>query len=143
MCYKSACYTPWEKPHFKRHFRQHVKRRWKQRMAAWWLPPINVEELDDRYEIYLYAAGYSKEDFQVKLEDNTLILSVDEPPSDRDKGVNWRKREFHAGSFERYFELNEKIDKEAISAKYEEGILKVILPKLAGAETLRQDIDVV
>ena len=44
--------------------------------------------------------------------------------------------------FVREFELSEKIDQDGISAKYEEGILKVTLPKLPGFETVRKDIGI-
>ena len=54
-----------------------------------------------------------------------------------------RVRGYTPGSFERHFTLNPKIDREGLSAKYEEGILTVILPKKEGSETFRQDIEIV
>ena len=139
MCYKSGYHSHWGGHHHK-HFRKQARKRWRQRMAAWWMPPVNIEEQDDHYTIYLYAAGYAKEDFQVRLEDDTLLIAVDKGTSN---DIKWRKQEFYAPGFERYFELNDKVDREKISAKYEEGILKVTLPKLEGAQTVHQDIDIV
>ena len=106
----------------------------------WNTPPVNVKEHDDSYELYVYAAGYAKEDFQVNLKDNTLVIKVDN--KDVVDSPNWRRQEFYAQGFERHFELNEKIDKEAISAKYVDGVLIVALPKLAGFESSSQDITV-
>jgi HSP20 family protein len=106
----------------------------------WNTPPVNVKELDDSYELHVYAAGYAKEDFQVNLKDNKLVIAVDN--KDVVDSPNWRRQEFYAQGFERHFDLNEKIDKEAISAKYVDGVLIVTLPKLAGFESSSQDIAV-
>jgi HSP20 family molecular chaperone IbpA len=54
-----------------------------------------------------------------------------------------KRREFDPRGFKRIFELNEKIDKENITATYQEGVLKIRLPKLAGMETYRKNIDIV
>lgn len=115
-------------------------RRHRRRAAFWNTPPVNVQELDDRYELWLFAAGYQKEDFEVKLRDHTLVIRVANKEEEIVESRNWRRREFHARGFERYFDLNEKIDTAGIAAKYEEGILKVILPKLEGMETQRQEV---
>ncbi len=134
MCYKSDYY------HRGRH---HARKNWKNRFMHYNYPAVNVEELDNRYEIYLFAAGYQKEDFQVAVRDNTLIIGVDKPSLDDGNSNHWRRQEFRPINFERQFELNEKINTETISAKYEEGILKVTLPKRAGFETSRKDVQVV
>ena len=138
MCRARAYHSHWGK-HHRRH---HAKKWWKQRMAnAWGYPPVNVEELDDRYEITLFAAGYAKDDFKIALKDNNLSISV-EAKEHEEQEFHWRRNEFKPGGFERHFRLNEKIDKSEIGAKYEEGILKVVLPKKSGFETLRQDIEI-
>lgn len=111
-------------------------------MSAWSYPPVNVEELDDCYEIQLFAAGYVKGDFKISLEGNTMRIAVEKPDNEESEKRYSRQLQFKPGNFERYFELNDKIDTEAIVAKYEEGVLKVTLPKLAGSETTRQNIDV-
>ena len=112
-------------------------------MGHWGYPPANVEELDNRYEIRIFAAGYEKSDFQVGLQDNDLLISVKKSYSEEEQATNERRRGFIPGNFERHFQLNEKIDKNGISAKYEAGILTVALPKREGFETIRQDIDIV
>ncbi len=143
MCYSRANYPHWGRHHH--HPRHHARRWWKNKMAqAWGYPPVNVEELDDRYEILLYAAGYDKGEFDISLKDNTLIVNAEKPDQEREEApeMNWRRLEFRPRGFERYFELNEKIDKDAISAQYADGVLKVTLPKKDGSETFRKDIEV-
>ena len=110
---------------------------------AWGYPPVNVEELDDRYEILFYAAGYAKTDFKVNLNDDTLTIAVNKPENDWSADWDTRgRKQFTPGSFERRFVLNEKIDQASITAKYEEGILKITLQKKPGYERSRQDIEV-
>jgi len=149
MCYRTAHHPHWGRHHArhhaggKQHGRHHGGHHWKSRFAAQWgYPPVNVEEHDDKYVIALYAAGYDKTDFQVKLEDNMLIISVDKPENESDHYFERRRFQFKPGSFQREFELNDKIDKDGISAKYEEGILNVTLPKLPGFETIRKDVGI-
>lgn len=138
MCNHSAYHPHWGK----HHHGHHAGRHWKQQFAQWGYPPVNVEELDDQYEVSVYAAGYSKTDFQVKLEGDLLVIAVDKPENERDPFYGHRRMQFKPGSFQKEFRLNDKIDKEAIGAKYEEGILTVTLPKLAGFETVKKDIGI-
>ena len=122
------------------HRRHHAKRAWKNKMIArFGFPPVNVNELDDNYEVQLFAAGYEKEDFKINLKDNLLVVSVEKfEKEDWNRGF----MNFQPGNFERQFELNDKIDKDTITAKYENGVLTLTLPKLEGFETVRKDIDV-
>lgn len=142
MRYKTACH-----PRYGRRHRRHQARKWwKQKFAAMHgFPPVNVEEKDNRYEIQLFAAGYAKEDFKISLEDDHLLKvaatkAQEELSSDKD--FYWSQVNFKPGNFERYFELNDKINREVISAKYEEGVLTVTLPKLEGEENKRQEIKI-
>ena len=104
-------------------------------------PPVNVQELDDRYEIFLVAPGLEREDFNISLVENIMIISVDKKETtEKEENGKWKRKEFSVGGFKRKFELNEKIDLESIKAKYGDGILQVTLSKLEGEETLRKDI---
>ena len=128
------------KHHFKRKFRKMMKHKYAQGRGGHF-PKVNVQELDDRYELFVYAAGYAKGDFKVDLSDNTLIISVNSTTKN-ESNYNWRRQEFQPRKFERQFELNDKIDKDAIEAKYEDGILKVTLAKKEGFETIRRTVDI-
>ena len=119
--------------------------RWAKRRGAfrssWFYPPVNIQELDDRYEVFLFAPGLTKEDFEISLKDNLLTISAKEKHQDETSGGGyWKRKEFVAGGFERKFELNEKIDLDSIKAKYEGGVLQLTLAKLEGEETFRKDI---
>ena len=107
-------------------------------------PPVNVQELDDRYGIFLVAPGLEREDFNISLVENMMTIRVakketKEKEKEKEDGT-WKRKEFSTEGFQRKFELNEKIDLDSIKAKYEDGILQVTLSKLAGEETVCKDI---
>jgi HSP20 family protein len=140
MCYGKAYHHKWA--HHPRHHHSAKKARrqgWRGHQF-WNQPPVNIQELDDRYELWLFAAGYQKADFQVHLKDDTLLIRVVPQEGELVDTDNWRRREFRPTQFERQFELNDKIDRDAISAKYEDGILKLTLSKKAGMESQSQDV---
>lgn len=115
-----------------------LKKAWKENLrAALSNPPANVKELDDRYELHLFAPGFEKSDFVIALTDQNLSISVEVKKDDEQ---NWKRKEHTLRGFVRQFALNDKIDKAAILAKYENGVLIISLPKLEGFETSRQEI---
>ncbi len=144
MCYRKGFYRGWGSHQHQHSKRPHHAKRWaKQEVSSDWnYPPVNVQELADRYELYMYAAGYEKTDFSILVSENALIISVDKKENDDRDLFNWRRYEFRSDKFQRRFELDEKVDKEAIKAEYKDGILTVILPKLEGFETFSQEIEI-
>lgn len=142
MCGRQAYHSGhWAKHHhYGKGYGHPARKFWKKMARAFNYPPVNVQELDDRFELLVYAAGYNKSDFQLKLKDDLLIISAEKQKNDDGTATNWRRKEFYAGGFERQFELSEKIDKAGIAAKYTDGVLVVTLPKLEGFETKSQDI---
>lgn len=102
--------------------------------------PVNIEELDAGYELYLFAPGLTKADFKISQSDDLLTISYQKPELVPDESERWLHKEYKRRSFERSFLLNDKVDVENISAKYEQGVLQVTLPKLPGMESSTQDI---
>lgn len=115
--------------------------KWAKRQAAWRQgPAVNVEESSDKYELSVYAAGYEKSNFSLALEDDILTVSAsvsqEEPGADR----NWRRREYTPRAFSRRFELNDKVNQEAITAAYNDGVLLITLPKKEDAQSSKHEI---
>ena len=146
MCNRNSFYNAIKRHHHACHEhgrRSHSSRPFKRKHAesGWNYPPVNVRETDDKYEMFVYAAGYDKSDFEILVNDNTLVIRVDVPEEDMEV-LRWRRYEFQPRKFARRFDLHEKIDREEIKAKYVNGVLEVILPKAQGFETRRYDVGV-
>jgi HSP20 family protein len=76
------------------------------------------------------APGMEKEDFQITLEGNMLNISSSRKNHKEEKDENYIRREFSYQSFRRSIELAENVvDEEHIEARYENGVLKLTIPK--------------
>lgn len=93
------------------------------------IPSANVIENDSEFKLELAAPGFDKKDFKVEIQDGMLNISAEKEQSSEEKKENYRKKEFSYSSIRRSFALPENVKDETIDAKYENGILKVILPK--------------
>ncbi len=92
-------------------------------------PSVNVLEEDHAYKLEVAAPGLAKEDFSVELKEGQLILSAEKTVEKEDKTDNYTRREFNFNSFKRVFRLPEGIAEEGVEAKYENGVLHILLPK--------------
>ena len=94
------------------------------------IPSVNVKEDNDNYQIEVAAPGMKKDDFKLKLENNVLSISSERKEEKEESKENYSRREFSYQSFQRSFTLPEgHIQHENISAKYNDGILTIELPK--------------
>jgi HSP20 family protein len=92
-------------------------------------PPVNIVEKNDFYHIELAAPGMEKADFNVKLDGKTLTISTEKKEEKSTENEKLIRKEFSYKSFNRSFTVDDKIDAANITAKYENGILKLDLPK--------------
>lgn len=102
------------------------------------MPAVNVSDHDHNYELHLAAPGMKKEDFQININDNVLVIRAERKAERKDDESAYTRREFRYHSFERRFTLPENINQEKIEARYEDGILKVSLPKMPILEAERE-----
>jgi HSP20 family protein len=96
---------------------------------AQFVPAVNLSEDETQYHVELSAPGFDKNDFKIELNDGILSVSGKHQTQTEAKEKNFTRKEFNFGSFQRSFSLPEEINQEAIDAKYENGILKIALPK--------------
>ena len=95
-------------------------------------PAINVKETDKGYTVELAAPGLKKEDFNVHINDEgNLIVKMEQKQENKeeDKNARYLRREFSYSKFEQTLILPDDVDKNKISAKVENGVLTVELPK--------------
>ena len=95
-----------------------------------YVAPTNIYESAVGYHLELLVPGRNKEDFKVNIENKMLTISFEKPAETENKDYKTIKREFTFNTFKRSFNLDEKINAEAIQAKYENGVLKFFLPKV-------------
>ena len=95
------------------------------------IPAVNIKETADNYEVEVAAPGMSKKDFKVQLEGNALTIGSEKTSEKEEKDdVRFTTREFSYQSFSRTFNLQkEVVDTEKIQAKYEDGVLRLLIPK--------------
>ncbi len=104
--------------------------------------PVNIKETDTAYELHLVAPGLKKDDFKLNLEQNILTISFEQKEESKETTDKWIRNEYHHRSFKRSFTMNEKVNASGITAKYEDGILYVTLPKRENEEKTSQQITV-
>jgi HSP20 family protein len=91
--------------------------------------PVNIHETDEAFHIEMNAPGRSKEDFSISVEENTLTIGYEKKQEQETNSHKTIRREFSFETFKRSFNLGEEINAEGIQAKYENGVLKLFLPK--------------
>lgn len=93
------------------------------------MPAVNVTETDDHFRIYVAAPGFEKNDFNINVENNTLSISSEKQLEEKQDGERISRREYSYGSFQRSFNLPVTVDTDKIKANYENGVLKISIPK--------------
>jgi HSP20 family protein len=101
----------------------------KDAQQAYAVVPVNIHETNEGYHVELNAPGRNKEDFKVNVENGLLTISYEKKENTEQKDYKTIRREFSFRSFKRSFTLDEKINADAIQARYENGVLKLYLPK--------------
>lgn len=101
-------------------------------------PKTNIVEHDEAYVLEMTVPGMNKDNIQLEVENNTLMVqgSVEERKDD-EESPNFYRREFRIGAFKRSFELPKNVDVESIDANYKDGILLIRLPKMEKLESKR------
>jgi len=92
-------------------------------------PAVNVLEEEDRFELHVAAPGLKKNDFDVQVENGVLSVSAEREEEEKKEEDNFTRREFSYTSFHRQFTLPENVEDEDIKAEYEDGVLKIRIPK--------------
>ncbi len=97
-------------------------------------PAANIFETEKEFKIELLLPGFKKEDVQLVQKENLLTIKVDNVEEDKKEEYKYEHREFGAYNFEKQYRLPKSVDSEKISAKFENGILNVLLPKKEEAQ---------
>lgn len=93
------------------------------------VPAVNISEEKDAFKLSLAAPGMSKADFNVDVDGDTLTISAEKEEKKENKDEKVSREEYNYSSFTRTFRLPDGVKKESISAVYQDGVLKLTLPK--------------
>lgn len=120
------------------------------------MPPANIIEEEKSFRIEMAVPGYQKSDFDLELDKDLLTVGLkseeqksensgegqkkESQHKENENNSRYIKREFGYDGFCRSFRLSDKVDKENIQAKYENGILKISIPK--SNEMLNRSIEI-
>jgi HSP20 family protein len=98
------------------------------------VPDVNISETDGRYHLEMAAPGLKKEDFNISVDGELITISSEKETETKREDKDYSRREYNYSSFSRSFTLPELVDQEKISAQYQDGILKLELPKKSSAQ---------
>ena len=95
------------------------------------IPAVNIKETAENFEVEMAAPGMRKEDFRVELDGNNLTISSEtRNENEMKEGDRYTRREYSYQSFQRSFTLPKNVvDVDQIGAKYENGVLNLLIPK--------------
>ena len=95
------------------------------------IPAVNIKETNETFEVEMAAPGMTKNDFKIELEGTLLTISSEKSNQTEEKeGDRYSRREFSYESFQRSFTLaKDVLDAEKIKAIYEDGVLRLLIPK--------------
>jgi HSP20 family protein len=93
------------------------------------VPKVDIIEDEKAFEIHLALPGMSKEYFKIDLKDNQLTVSGERKFKNGVEEKNYRSVETQYGAFSKIFVLPENVNAERIEAKYNNGILELVVPK--------------
>ena len=100
------------------------------------VPAANVFEHEKDFMIHLAVPGMTKEDFHMAIDNNNLVITAEIEKESELKDAEFTRREYNFSSFKRTFMLPDYVNPEMVEAKYEAGILKILIPK---HEALKRD----
>jgi HSP20 family protein len=103
---------------------------WFDTSSAITVPAVNITENANDYKISVAAPGLKKNDFHINVDGNMLTISAEKEETKEEKeGENYTRKEYNYSSFSRSFTLPQEVNREKIEASYEDGVLKLVLPK--------------
>jgi HSP20 family protein len=105
-------------------------------------PNIDLHETDQAYEVTAELPGLEQRDVELTLRENALILAGEKRAEheEKDGGRRWSERTF--GRFERTIGLPEEVDADKVEAKFNNGVLKITLPKNPKAKDKTRKIEI-
>lgn len=101
----------------------------------------DIKEDEENYYIESELPGLDRDDIQVEIDDNTLIISATNEEEVEKEETNYIRRERRSGTYQRTFRLD-NVNEDNIEAEYNDGILNITLPKEEPGKPEKRVIDI-
>lgn len=105
-------------------------------------PAANIIDNEKDFTIQMAIAGMNKDDFNIKIEDDMLTISVERKEVEEKDELNYTRREFRFDGFSRSFTMPDIVDQEKIKADYNNGLMTITLPKSDEAKIKGREIKI-
>lgn len=89
----------------------------------------DITENDDNYELTIDLPGYEKNEISVEIKDGSLVISAEKKEEKEEKEKNYLHKERFYGKCSRSFYVGNNVNTDDIKASYDNGILKLTVPK--------------
>ncbi len=107
-----------------------------------WYPAVDLKENESEFKLVAELPGLKRDDVRISLTDNVITLRGEKRAERESDNDNWHQIERSYGTFERSFQLGCPVDTDKIKARFEDGVLTVVLPKSEESRPREIDIDV-
>ena len=109
-------------------------------MPAGFVPQTDLVETENAFEVSVDLPGLKPEDVQVELHEGALWISGKREEEKEEKGKSYHRVERRHGEFRRVLPLPATIDEEHVEAKFDDGVLKVTVPKVMEAKAKKIEV---
>ena len=97
-----------------------------QRMMA-----IDIQEEDDKFIVEANLPGFTKENIKMSVNNNELVIEANREETKEEKNGSYCRCERYKGNYRRTLNLSDHVDKDKIDAKFKDGVLSLVIPKIA------------
>ena len=101
----------------------------------------DLKETNDSYLVVADLPGVKKGDIDIEFQNDNLVITAKREEATEDNKESYVRRERHYGEFRRSFYI-ENVDEDKIKAKFEEGVLRIHLPKLTKDDENKRKINI-
>lgn len=105
-----------------------------------WMPSVEMYEKDNKFVIKAELPGVKKEDIDVSVTDHSLTIKGEKQATRETKREDYYLNEVSYGSFMRTIPLPENVDAENVEANFNDGLLEIVVPKMALTKAKRVSI---
>ncbi|HCK99970.1 MAG TPA: hypothetical protein DHW42_07715 [Candidatus Marinimicrobia bacterium] len=101
-----------------------------EKSECYFCPVVDIDEQDKHFSVYMELPGVKKIDINISIKDNILTIAGEKKTGEESNSKNYHRSERIFGKFKRSFSLDELVDRDNISAEFENGMLNITIPKV-------------